>query len=148
MNDFSQRFLVAAWNENENFVFSPFSLHSLLAILTTGATTNSDTQVELLVALVPHFRAPNMQNIKKSSGILTKQYNSSSIKRILSFGNWLWTARKYFNLIEQDYLREIKDLYDADMKFFAKENPENWINDWVKRKTNSRINKIIGTVFP
>ena len=88
------------------------------------------------------------KNIEKSYGILTKQYNSSSVKKILTFGNRLWTARTYFNKMEQNYLRKIKDLYDADMKFFAKENPENWVNDWVKRKTNSRINKIIGTVFP
>ena len=51
--------------------------------------------------------------------------------------------------MEQNYLRKIKDLYDADMKFFAKENPENYINDWVKKKTKGRINKIIGnlTIF-
>ena len=37
MNDFTQNFLATAWKEEgENFVFSPFSLHSVLAMLTTG----------------------------------------------------------------------------------------------------------------
>lgn len=141
MNDFSQRFLVAAWDENENFVFSPFSLHSVLAMLTTGVTDNSKTQLELLEAF---GKSQNIQNIEKNYRNLAEQYNNSSIEKILSFGNRLWTTRKYFNKMEQNYLRKIKDLYDADMKFFAKENPENYINDWVKRKTKGRINKIIG----
>ena len=141
MHDFSQRFLVAAWDENENFVFSPFSLHSVLAMLTTGVTYNSNTQTELLEAF---GKAQNIQNIEKNYKNLAEQYNNSSIEKILSFGNRLWTTRKYFNKMEQNYLRKIKDLYDADMKFFAKENPENYINDWVKKKTNGRINKIIG----
>ena len=146
MHDFSQRFLVAAWDENENFVFSPFSLHSVLAMLTTGVTYNSNTQTELLEAF---GKAQNIQNIEKNYRNLAEQYNNSSIEKILSFGNRLWTTRKYFNKMEQNYLRKIKDLYDADMKFFAKENPENYINDWVKKKTKGRINKIIGnlTIF-
>ena len=136
MHDFSQRFLVTAWDENENFVFSPFSLHSVLAMLTTGVTYNSNTQTELLEAF---GKAQNIQNIEKNYKNLAEQYNNSSIEKILSFGNRLWTTRKYFNKMEQTYLRKIKDLYDADMKFFAKENPENYINDWVKKKTNGRI---------
>jgi len=37
MNDFTQDFLATAWKEEgDNFVFSPFSLHSVLAMLTTG----------------------------------------------------------------------------------------------------------------
>lgn len=141
MNDFSQRFLVAAWDENENFVFSPFSLHSVLAMLTTGVTDNSNTQWELLQAF---GKAQNIQNIEKNYRNLAEQYNNSSIEEILSFGNRLWTTKKYLSKMEQNYLRKIKDLYDADMKFFARENPENYINDWVKKKTNGRINKIIG----
>ena len=141
MHDFSQRFLVTAWDENENFVFSPFSLHSVLAMLTTGVTYNSNTQTELLEAF---GKAQNIQNIEKNYKNLAEQYNNSSIEKILSFGNRLWTTRKYFNKMEQNYLRKIKELYDADMKFFAKENPETYINNWVRRKTNGRINKIIG----
>ena len=49
MNDFTQDFLAVAWKDlGENFVFSPFSLHSVLAMLTSGATKNSATQKELL----------------------------------------------------------------------------------------------------
>merc|ERR1719464_403416 len=94
MNDFSQRFLVAAWDENENFVFSPFSLHSVLAMLTTGVTDNSITQLELLQAF---GKSQNIQNIEKNYRNLAEQYNNSSIEKILSFGNRLWTTRKYFN---------------------------------------------------
>ena len=35
----------------DNFVFSPFSLHTALAMLTSASTDNSTTQEELLNAL-------------------------------------------------------------------------------------------------
>ena len=138
MNEFSQRFLVAAWEESDNFVFSPFSLHLVLAILTMFVTDNSDTQYELLQAF---GRSRNIINIELSYARLTKQYKNSSV---IHFGNRLWTTKKYFNLVEHDYFRKIKNIYNADMKFFDKENPESYINDWANIKKNGKINKIIG----
>ena len=46
MNDFAQDFLAVAWKEQgeKNFVFSPFSMHSVMAMLTSGASDNSTTQ--------------------------------------------------------------------------------------------------------
>ena len=55
MNEFTQNFMTVCWkDEGDNFVFSPFSLHSVLAMLTSGSTDNSDTLKELLDAFGSH----------------------------------------------------------------------------------------------
>merc|ERR1712110_839249 len=49
MNDFTQDFLAVSWDGlGDNYVFSPFSVHSVLAMLTTGATQSSKTQKQLV----------------------------------------------------------------------------------------------------
>ena len=61
MNDFTQDFLTVIFSSSDNIVFSPFSLHTALAILTSGATDNSTTQSELLLAL---GRVQNIQGLE------------------------------------------------------------------------------------
>jgi len=52
INNFTQDFLaVSFFDLGDNFVFSPFSLYSVLAILTSGATIGSKTEKQLLAAL-------------------------------------------------------------------------------------------------
>ena len=140
LNDFSQRFLITIWEEADNLVFSPFGLHSVLAMLTSGASDDSKTQRELLQAFGRHG---NIQNIESSYGDIVEQYKILS-KNIFSFGNRFYTTEKHYQLIEYDYLVKITQSYDADIKFFAPSNPEKAINEWVKEKTNGKIDKIIG----
>ena len=58
-------------NTRNNFVFSPFSLHVTLSILTSAATDNSTTQKELLHAL---GREQNIEEISNSYEDLLKVY--------------------------------------------------------------------------
>merc|ERR1711992_64968 len=72
MNDFTQDFLAVSFNDlGDNFVFSPFSLHSVLAMLTSGATKDSATQKELLNGF---GRNQNIQLIEKLYGQFVKDY--------------------------------------------------------------------------
>ena len=57
--------------KNNNFVFSPFSLHVTLAMLTSSSTDNSTTQNELLKAL---GRAQNIQTLSASYKDLLEEY--------------------------------------------------------------------------
>ena len=57
--------------QNENFVFSPFSLHVTLAMLTSSSTDNSTTQNELLKAL---GRTQNIQTLSASYKDLLEEY--------------------------------------------------------------------------
>ena len=60
--------------EKSNFVFSPFSLHTALAMLITGAKDDSPTQIELLKAM---GRFQNIQGLQDNYRSLLKDYEVS-----------------------------------------------------------------------
>ena len=144
LNEFSQRFLVSAWEDADNIVFSPFSLHSVVAMLTSGATNNSNTQDELLAAF---GRSRNIQNIENSYERFIDNFKKSDLDQVLTFANRLWTTKKHYQSIEREYLRKIRNFYGADLEKFVNPNPEKYINNWVRETTNNKINKIIGKCF-
>merc|ERR1712223_1789587 len=85
MNDFTQDFLAVSWNQlGENYVFSPFSLHSVLAMLTTGATDDSRTQKQLLTGF---GRGGNIEVLEKLYDKIVKDYKKPAMKEMLTFGN-------------------------------------------------------------
>jgi len=141
MNDFTQNFLATAWKEEgENFVFSPFSLHSVLAMLTTGSTDNSTTQDELLNTF---GRTRNIKTLEEMYAKYLKNFKGTDVEKNFVFGNKIWTSYDDSD-IEETFQDKIMDLYGAEIDKFAEENPENEINDWVKEMTNGKIDKIIG----
>jgi len=145
LDEFSQRFLVSAWEDADNIVFSPFSLHSVVAMLISGATNNSKTQNELLGAFGKHR---NIQNIEKTYESLIENYSKGDLDQILTFGNRLWTTKKHYLAIDQDYLLRIRNFYGADIRYFATTNPEKNVNDWVKETTKGKIKKIVDQISP
>jgi len=143
MNDFTQNFLATAWKEEgENFVFSPFSLHSVLAMLTTGSTDNSSTQEELLNTF---GRTRNIKTLEEMYAKYLKNFKGTDVEKNFVFGNKIWTSYDDSD-IEETFQDKIMDLYGAEIDKFAEENPEVEINDWVKEMTNGKIDKIIDSV--
>ena len=142
MNDFTQDFLAVAWeNEGDNFVFSPFSLHSVLSMLTSGAEDNSDTQKELLNAF---GSTANLKLLNHFYGQFVENYKGTDVEKTLQFGNRLWTSEKHFQKIEEDYKNTIKETYDAEFDILSDTSPEKPINDWVKNITQGKIDQIVG----
>jgi serine protease inhibitor len=66
----------------KNFVFSPFSMHSVLAMLTSGATDNSTTQKELLSGF---GRAQKIENLEQLYGQFLKSYKGKHFIRSTEF---------------------------------------------------------------
>jgi len=146
MNDFTQDFLAVAFNDlGDNFVFSPFSLHSVLAMLTSGATDGSKTQKELLAGF---GRNGIIELLEKLYGQFVKDYKTPEIEKMLTFGNRLWTTQRYFPKILQPYKEKIMKLYDAEFSKLPAENGEVEINNWVKEITKGKITNIIDSVSP
>jgi len=147
MNDFTQDFLAVAWKEQgeKNFVFSPFSMHSVLAMLTSGASDNSTTQEELLSGF---GRAANIENLEEIYGQYVKSYKGTEVEKNLKFGNRMWTTPRYFPKIDGDYKSKLENLYGAQFAKFAANNPEKEVNDWVKEVTQGKIDKIVDSVSP
>jgi len=140
INDFTQDFLTQAYSETENLVFSPFSLHTALAILTSGASDNSTIQSELLLAL---GRVQNIQGLELRYKSLLNEYLELEQ---LSFGNGFWTAKRYYEKINGKFLEGLSSLYQIDVQALT-QRPVEQINNWVKKQTKGKIDNII-TVMP
>lgn len=147
MADFTQDFLAVAMKEQgeKNFVFSPFSMHSVLAMLTSGATDNSTTQKELLSGF---GRAQKIENLEQLYGQFLKSYKGTDVEKSLKFGNKMWTTPRYFPKIDDEYKSKLENLYGAKFAKFAAKNPEKEVNDWVKEVTQGKIDKIVDSVSP
>merc|ERR1712012_317762 len=145
MNDFTQDFLTEVLTSDDNVVFSPFSLHTALAILTSGATDNSTTQMELLSAL---GRVQNIQGLELRYKSLLDEYLSDEVNQMLSFGNGFWTAKRYYGKINGRFLEGLSSLYQIDVQALVSRNPEAQINNWVKQQTQGKIDQIINFVSP
>merc|ERR1711935_914449 len=88
MNDFTQDFLAVSWDDlGDNYVFSPFSVHSVLAMLTIGATKSSKTQKELVAGF---GRNGKIELLEKMYGQFVKDYKN--LTDTLIFGNRVWTT--------------------------------------------------------
>lgn len=141
IHDFTQAFLVQAWDtEGANFVFSPFSLHTALAILTTASTDNSTTQSELLDAL---GRVKSIQSLETRYDLLLKDYKENT-KEVLNFGTKCWTNQELYTKISGRFIEKMEGLYDVTVDALQGKNPQNDINKWVAEKTQGKIDKIIG----
>ena len=138
MNDFSQDFMRELWDEGDNVVFSPFSLHSVLAILLSGVTPNTKTEKELLNAL------GGFQNIEGLEQRYQKMIKNYQTQTILSFGNKLWVTKDRFERLQGRYIERLSGIYDAQLDVLRDENPAKVINEWVSEITKGKIDKVIG----
>ena len=142
INGFTQNFMAVCWEtEGDNFVFSPFSLHSVLSMLTSGSKRNSETEEEILDVFGSHR---NIQSLELKYGQLIKSYKTAKVEKNLNFGNRIWTTNKYLPKIEETYQKKIENLYDAKFDLLNPTNSKKEVNDWVKNQTNGKIDKIIG----
>merc|ERR1711971_244308 len=146
MNDFTQDFLAVAWDDlGENFVFSPFSLHSVLAMLTSGATNNSETQTELLDGF---GRNSKIKLLEKLYGQFVKDYKTPKLEKTLKFGNRMWTTPRYYSKVLPSYKKTISKFYNATFSKLPVKNGEVEVNDWVSKITKGKITNLDGKREP
>ena len=143
INDFTQDFMRELWDEGDNVVFSPFSLHSVLSILISGVTPGSTTEKELLLAL---GRVNNVQRLEVIYKRIINNYNSGlgSGKWELAIGNRLWMTKNNFQKMNSGYMEKINGIYAAGFDDLDDKNPAVEINNWVKKITKGKIEKIVG----
>jgi len=148
MNDFTQDFLAVSWDDlGDNYVFSPFSVHSVLAMLTTGATKSSETQKELVAGF---GRNGKIELLEKMYAQFVKDYKNQTlgIDKMLIFGNRVWTTERYFPKILQSYKQSISKFYDAEFMKLNETDGEKDVNEWVEDITEGKITNIIDSVSP
>ena len=127
---------------DQNFVFSPLSLHSALAIIYFGTTDGSITQTELWTALGGLL---NEDKIKSGYKNLVKDYNG---RKSILYGNHLWVADT-FNM-KESYERLIREKMNAQLSNadFKSDETVQDINGWVKNITKGNINSLVREISP
>jgi len=142
--DLTQKMYIslASQGNQENFVFSPLSLHQALSILYLGATDNSDTDEELNTLLGGLASKPLLQeNYERLSKFYQKQ---PSIK----VGNSVWVKESF--QLKKDFIKSVNKTLRATTENvdFTDGATMNHINQWVHDKTNGLIPTIIDSLDP
>lgn len=127
--------------ENENFVFSPFSISSALAMTYAGARGETADQMSQTL----HFSKDQEQFHANFSDWLSALEQEGANDQVIKIANSLWAQQDhpfhndFFELIEKYYN---SSLYKVDYKV-DRESARNQINQWVENETNAIIKDLI-----
>lgn len=117
--------LIKSTIKKENYLISPYSIEIALNMLKEGANGNTKDEIEKVL--------PN----RKISDI--------SIKNRLNIANSLFIKDKYKNTIKKDFKIALVDSYDSEILYDEFMTPD-VINEWVNKKTDGMIKKIINKI--
>ncbi|KEF37942.1 serine protease inhibitor [Schinkia azotoformans MEV2011] len=128
--------------EEQNTFFSPFSIHSALSMTFNGAA--SDTQKELAKVLQVSDYEPSDIN-RAYASFLSRTYERN-YEATLNIANSLWLKEGYPFL--EDFVTKTEDYYLAKVSEMDFSDPKTTdeINQWVKQKTNGKIEKMIENI--
>ena len=108
-------------NQEKNKIYSPLSIKYALKMLEEGANGDTKKQIENVLG-----------------NFTVKKYTSNNN---FSFANGFFIRDTFKDNVKADYINNLKDRYDAEVKFDDFANASN-INSWVKDKTLNIIPKI------
>ncbi|GFR95683.1 leukocyte elastase inhibitor [Elysia marginata] len=119
---------------SDNFVFSPFSVYAVLAMLFPG--TKGVARDELKTAL--HVESSSVRQGYRCYTLTLTHEDGASVVPQVSIANRLY-HRQNFSYLSQ-YQNTISQFYKADVK---EENTTETINNWVKKKTQGQITEFL-----
>lgn len=143
-NDFGFRLFSELINNYEltNILISPASITMALDMTYNGA--NGSTKQAMAKAL--GIDNLNLKQLNESNKILRNILSKSDKKVTLNIANSLWAdiGTKF----KSDFINNNKTYYNADLKTldFSNPNSPKIINNWVNKKTNGKIKKIIDKI--
>jgi serpin B len=132
-------------NSSKNNIFiSPSSVAIALAMTYNGAS--GSTQQAMAKTL--ELQGMSLPEINSAYASLKELLEKPSEKVQLTIANSLW-ARKDVSF-QPDFLKTTQNFYKAQVTNldFQDVTAPNTINNWVKQKTNGKINKIVETIKP
>ncbi len=125
--------------DNENLVFSSFSISNALAM--AAETTDEEISNSIMAGL----RLPkDIATIRKGYQVILKNYERENKDYILNIANAVWIDNKYS--LESERQENIKNYYLGEALSFDNLQPSlvaNRVNEWCDAKTNGMIKKII-----
>jgi serpin B len=131
-------------NAGKNIFVSPSSVAFALAMIYNGA--GGETQQQMATALA--LQGMSLQEVNQANAALRAALAGADPSVQLNIANALW-ARKGVTF-KPEFLKRNQDFYAAEVSDldFAAPSATATINDWVKNKTNAKIDKIVDKLDP
>lgn len=131
--DFAVNLLRETTEEGENTLISPLSVLTALAMTANGAEGETLTQME--------------QVLGGTRDVLNQWLKSFGSDETLKMANGIWLKDDEKFKPHQDFLDRAKKVYDAQIETaHFDEATQKEINDWVNKKTDGMISKIIDEI--
>ncbi|MDZ7289523.1 MAG: serpin family protein [candidate division KSB1 bacterium] len=130
------------YDSGKNIFISPSSVAFALAMIYNGAS--GETRQAMAKTL--EWPAMSLQEINQANNMLQSLLTNPDPQVQLAIANSLW-ARKGI-MFKPEFLKSNQDFYAAEVSDlnFATPGATATINDWVNRKTNRKINKIVDRI--
>lgn len=158
IQDFTQEVYLqlASSQQNENFVFSPLSLHSALAMVYLGARPDSTTYKELQSGLGAlnnpdqlKVAQVNLMIIIFKKILLMQDSYKDYIKFLIEqkssvkYGNHIWLKENY--TIKEEYKNTVENYMNAKISNidFQSLDAASEVNEWVSGITNGKIDQLV-----
>lgn len=143
--DFSVRLFQSSVTDGQNSLISPLSVGLALGMTANGARNNTLKQIQSLLG-----------GGKLSLGQLNSNYYSlmqqmQSIQHgSTKIANSIWYRKDLSLKVERSFLQDNAAYYNAGafQLDFKSQDTVNKMNNWVKRNTNGRIDKILDKIQP
>lgn len=124
---------------NGNTFISPMSLFMALSMIYNGADGGTKTEI----AKVLQNEGMNVTELNKANASTLSKLHSNAKKVQLNVANSIWLNEKYH--FQTDFSQNNKDYFNANLQEIdiADSQSSKMINDWVKKSTNDKIEKIV-----
>jgi serpin B len=134
ISDFGWDFFQKLQKDNENTIFSPYSIYSCLSMTAAGA--KGDTLSEMKKVL----RLPS--KLSELSSALSA--NNASLHDHMKIASGLWIAPQF--VITSDFRKTIEDDFHASvlsLDFSSQDTAASTINQWIGKNTDQKITDLI-----
>ncbi|MFJ5718265.1 serpin family protein [Neobacillus sp. NPDC093127] len=124
---------------NGNTFISPMSLFMALSMIYNG----SDGETKTEIAKVLQNEGMNVTELNRANASMLSKLNSNAKKVQLNVANSIWLNEKYH--FQTNFAQNNKDYFNANLQKIDINDSQSpkMINDWVKKSTNDKIEKIV-----
>ncbi|XP_036955321.1 alpha-1-antitrypsin-like protein CM55-ST isoform X2 [Acanthopagrus latus] len=133
-------------SQGKNIFYSPFSVSTALAALSVGA--RGETHRQLFSGLGYNNTLLTQENVNQAFQMLLERANETT-RDFISSGTAVFIDNKFKP--RPEFLEALRQSYLADgfsVDFTKTTDSENTINEYVKEKTNGKIDKLVSNLDP
>jgi serpin B len=129
---------------NQNIFISPASVSMALAI----AYNASNGETRQAIGRTLELQEISIQDVNEANALIKNQLQESDFKSQLQIANSLWIDKQ--ETIKPDFSQKIQQHYQAEIQRIDFRQPQAsaTINNWVKNRTNGKIDSIIERIEP